>query len=372
MGAGPAVTTATGLRAEFPVLSRSVYLNAGSFGPVPAAAARAAKLVLCHEATWGRLGRDEDGWEAVREDLRSAYARALGPDVRPRDVALTTGTTDGLARVLSAFRWGRDAEVVTAEDEHPGLLGQLAVLRRRGVRVRAAPLHRIHEAVTPATTLVACSHVAWRDGRTAPSALAELRGRVPVLLDGAQGAGAVPVDPAVLGCAFYAAPGQKWLCGPAGTGLLWIDPAWRDLLEPTGVGWRNLDHPDAGLDTVPFGDARAFDASASLPAAIAQATAAIQVLEHHGWPAVHADGSTLAARFAAVLAESGRDVAARDASTLVSFRDADPPATVARLADRGIDVRRLPGTDLVRASVGAWNDEDDLDRLVETLGAAAR
>jgi selenocysteine lyase/cysteine desulfurase len=33
-------------------------------------------------------------------------------------------------------------------------------------------------------------------------------------------------------------------------------------------------------------------------------------------------------------------------------------------------VRYLPGRGLVRASVGAWNSEDDLERLLEALGAA--
>ena len=48
---------------------------------------------------------------------------------------------------------------------------------------------------------------------------------MPVLLDGAQGVGAVPIDVATLGCAFYAGSGQKWLCGPVGSGMLWIAPA---------------------------------------------------------------------------------------------------------------------------------------------------
>jgi len=43
---------------------------------------------------------------------------------------------------------------------------------------------------------------------------------VPVLFDGAQGAGAIPIDVGELGCAFYAAAGQKWLCGAVGTGML--------------------------------------------------------------------------------------------------------------------------------------------------------
>ena len=60
----------------------------------------------------------------------------------------------------------------------------------------------------------------------------------------------------------------------------------------------------------------------------------------------------------------GRTVAPRAETTLVSFEDDDPEATRDRLAAAGVIVRHLPGTPYVRASVGAWNDEDDLERLL--------
>jgi L-cysteine/cystine lyase len=52
----------------------------------------------------------------------------------------------------------------------------------------------------------------------------------------------------------------------------------------------------------------------------------------------------------------------------VSWRDPDAEATRDRLAAAGVAVRNLPGRGLVRVSVGAWNDEHDLDRLLEALG----
>ncbi len=64
----------------------------------------------------------------------------------------------------------------------------------------------------------------------APAALGELD--VPVLLDGAQGVGAIAVDVAALGCAFYAGSGQKWLCGPIGTGMLWVAPGLARAAAP--------------------------------------------------------------------------------------------------------------------------------------------
>jgi selenocysteine lyase/cysteine desulfurase len=53
----------------------------------------------------------------------------------------------------------------------------------------------------------------------------------------------------------------------------------------------------------------------------------------------------------------------------VSFESEDPESERARLAESGVIVRNIPGRPWLRASVGAWNDEHDLDRLVETLCA---
>jgi L-cysteine/cystine lyase len=69
------------------------------------------------------------------------------------------------------------------------------------------------------------------------------------------------------------------------------------------------------------------------------------------------------------LLDAGIDVATEAGqATLVSFRvPGDTTETVARLYELGVILRELPGTGLLRASVGWWNDESDLDRLVEGL-----
>ena len=83
---------------------------------------------------------------------------------------------------------------------------------------------------------------------------------------------------------------------------------------------------------------------------------------------MHARAAGLAAQLAETLESRARAVAPRDRTTLVAWEDPDPPATRERLAGLGVVVRDLPGTPFLRASVGAWNDESDLERL---LSAAA-
>jgi selenocysteine lyase/cysteine desulfurase len=355
---------ASALRAEFPVLADRAYLNAGTCGPLPHAAVRASLDMLDRAASDGRSKEYVEAMIALRDRQRTAYATTLGADAA--DVALTTCTSDGIVRVLAGLELGPGDEVVTAPDEHPGLLGPLTTLRaRRGVDVRAVPFADLADAVGPRTKLVACSHVSWITGALRPDGLAALD--VPVLLDGAQGVGAIGFDVDELGCAFYAGSGQKWLCGPIGSGMLWVDPAWRERLAPVGATYLNLENANDGLAAELHPDARRYDSPGVSAETLAAAVAAHDVLAGHGWPPVHARATGLAALLAERLSAAGRTVAPRGDTTLVSFEDDDPEATRDRLAAAGVIVRHLPGTPYVRASVGAWNDEGDLERLLSAL-----
>lgn len=353
------------LRAQFPVLERLAYLNAGTNGPLPREAAVAARVQLERELMDGRAGVPHFERRAqLAAELRAAYAERVG--CATEELALTTSTTDGIARVLLALDLRPGDEVVTTDEEHPGVLGPLLAQRARGVAVTLAPWSDVADAVGPRTRLVVCSHVSWRSGRFTPlDALKALD--VPVLLDGAQGAGAVPVDVTALGAAAYAAAGQKWLCGPEGTGLLYVSPVLCERMRPPAPGYVNLAEPGAGIEAAPWDDARAYDTPALPAASLAQAGAALDVLAAAGWDAVHAHACDLAATAADALAAAGRDVLPRDRTTLVTWREPDAPAAVELLAAAGVVVRSLPGEDLLRASFGGWNSEDDLDRLLASL-----
>jgi L-cysteine/cystine lyase len=352
------------LRAEFPVLGRLAYLNAGTDGPLAARAVAAAERELRRELEQGRAKDHFERRSELTDSLRAAYARTLGCD--PADVALTTSTTEGIAQTIGGLQLDAGDEIVTSDEEHPGLLGALSAARElHGVLIREVPLAEVAEASGPRTRLVACSHVGWMSGSLAPAELAELD--VPVLLDGAQGVGAVEVDVRALGCDAYAGAGQKWLCGPDGTGMLYVSPGLRERLAVPRRGYPNLADPDAGLEARVHDDARRLDTLSLNAETVACALAAHELLESAGWTAVHERARSLAASLAEQLAQRGRPPAPRDDTTLVSFPSPDPEAERARLAEHGVIVRNIPSRPWLRASVGAWNDESDLDRLLGTL-----
>jgi L-cysteine/cystine lyase len=351
------------LRAQFPVLERLAYLNTGSVGPLARAAADAAAQDLALQLEQGRGGRVHfEHASALADRLRTRVARLLGCD--PWEVALTGATTDGVNAVLGGLDLKPGDEVVTSDEEHPGLLAPLARARERdGIELRVVPFDALADAVGAQTRLVACSHVSWVTGRVADvEALAAAP--APVLLDGAQALGAAPVDVRALGCEYYAASGQKWLCGPIGSGYFYVRENAIDGLRPAAPGYQTLADTQRPLDLEPAAGAARFDTGFAPSQRSAWSLAALEVLEGADFAAVQQRAVALATQLARQLVAGGLTVAPRGPSTLVSWEVGDPQAEAERLFDAGLLVRDLPGTPYVRASVGGWTSDDELERLV--------
>ena len=271
------MTDPAAFRSQFPVFERVSYLNAGTEGPVPRQAAAAAHERVDIEVEQGRCGRPYfDSVMELAADARAGYARVLGCD--PVDVALTGSTTDGVNTVLAGLDLRAGDEVITTDEEHPGLLAPLARARaRHGVTIRVVPFAELPGEVRSTTRLIACSHISWVSGREMNVEALRSTG-VPVLLDAAQAIGAVPIDVDALGVDFYAASGQKWLCGPEGSGCLYVRPERVDELLIPWPGYGSLSSGDKALELEPAEGAKRFDHGFPSGLRSAWATASMRVL----------------------------------------------------------------------------------------------
>jgi L-cysteine/cystine lyase len=354
------------------VLQRHAYLNAGTFGPLSRATVVAMEDLRAWEAVNGRGGkRYFDAMLERRARVRALLASQLA--VPTEHVALTDSTTQAVYIVVVGLDIRPGDEIVTTDAEHFGLTGPLvasgANLRIARVRHAAAEdvLDLVKAELTPRTRLIALSAVAWIDGTVLPWQELRAGTEVPILVDGAQAVGAIPVDASAAD--YYTVSAQKWLCGPDATGALYV----RDIesVRPRLIGGAAQASYDIAAGTwEPKPGAARFDTGFTPAATLAGLEAALT-----GLPAGRFERARdLTERCRGVLANEGYDVVTQaDQGTLVSFRwPGDAAAASAALYQRGVIVRDLPGSDLLRVSVGWWNDGSDLERLVEGLASIPR
>jgi L-cysteine/cystine lyase len=253
--------------------------------------------------------------------------------------------------------------VITTTDEHFGLIGPLHTSRARVVVVPPDPVS-ILSAVTSRTRLLALSHVLWTTGQILPVHELKEESRLPILVDGAQSVGTIPVD--ARGLDFYTISGQKWLCGPEGTGALVVaDPDGLRVGRPSYLSQQR--HEADGTFEPRVGAAR-FDPNLTPNSALEGLRVALDA--QPSWRFEQA--AATAERLRTMLREAGEDVVVpEERATLVSWRvPTDESAAIVRtLTESGVIVRDLPGRGLVRASVGWWTSDDDLERLVAALSS---
>ncbi|MFL5921872.1 MAG: aminotransferase class V-fold PLP-dependent enzyme [Gaiellaceae bacterium] len=352
-------------RAQFPVLEQLAYLNAGTNGPLARATAEAMAEQERADLERGRGGPPyfERALE-LREQVRTKLAAAVGAP--PETLSLATSTTNGCNIVLAGLGLRPEDAVVTTDGEHFGLLGALAAspaqVRVAEVRELAPEesLEALLAALTPKTRLIALSHVCWMTGNRFPVEELKRESGLPVLVDGAQSAGAIPVDATALD--YYAFSCQKWLCGPDATGgLVVADPEALPVTAPSYLSQQGYE--PTGVFTPRAGAAR-YDSNWTPVPSLAGLNAALDVAPE--WRFERA--AEAAARCRELLAERFDVVTAPAQGTLVTFRvDGDSAALVRRLYDQGIVVRDLPGLGWIRVSCGWWTSDEDLDRLVAAL-----
>ena len=378
------------IREELPAVRRGAFLNTGSFGPQPRRAHAALAESDRADVDQGRMGHKV--FERMLESralTRGVFAGIIGCD--PAELALTHSTTAGVNIAVMGLDWQPGDRLITAKAEHPAELNPAAVLKqRRGVEVVATdiglpgvdPVAALTEALDEGgARAVLLSHVCWTTGLVMPVrelAGAAHRAGAVLIIDSAQGAGEVPVDVKALEVDAYACSGQKWLCGPSGTGALYIRPDRLDDFRLTFAGYgAGKSARDCSTFDVTPGAGR-FEAITLHGPSLDALRVGLEWLEGDevGLPWAHQRIAALGRRCHEAL--SGLPgvttlAPADEIAGLVSFTVAgrEPEQVTQALEDKGLFIRNVEFPAANRISTGFYNTEDEIDAVAAAIGELA-
>ncbi|HLH99790.1 MAG TPA: aminotransferase class V-fold PLP-dependent enzyme [Acidimicrobiales bacterium] len=347
------------------------YLDTATVGLPPDAAVRAIGMSIT-EWQGGRV--DARSFDAVVDRSRANFARLVATTADRVGISATVSEVSGM--VAASLPAG--ATVVAAKEEFTSVLWPFLVRQRAGeLTVRTVPLAGLLDEV-PGADLVAVSAAQSADGRVTDLdalAAAAAAGGTRTYVDLTQAASWLPVTAGAFDVT--AAAAYKWLCCPRGTAFVTVCPAAAEWLQPIAAGWYAGEDPWASVYGPPLRlatDGRAYGTS---PAWLGWAAAAptLQLLADVGVDTIHAHDVALADR---VRKAFGLPPAA---SAIVSLPDEVIPACQAgRTSEPGAP--RTPAELLAAAGVASsnragatrvsfhlYNGDDDVERLLDALGA---
>ena len=391
------------LRRDFPCLQQEVrgkplvYLDNAATTQIPRSVISAISAFHIHDRANIHRGvhtlsqRATKAYDAVRDTV-AAFVHAA----EAREVVFTKGTTEGLnllAHTLGRSRLGPGDEVlVTGMEHHSNIVPWQLLCQQTGARLRVAPiddrgtleLEEFRKLLTPRTKLAAISHVSNALGTVNPVAemvrLARAAG-VPVLIDGAQAVPHQAVNVQELDCDFYAFSSHK-LFGPSGVGVLWGRSEHLEAMPPYQGGGEmisSVTFAKTEYAAPPY----KFEAGTPNIAGAIGLGAAIDYVTLVGLDQISSHESAVLRYGMEQLAQiDGLRLigSAQEKASVISFVLGDVHAhDVGTILDQeGVAVRTghhcarpvmerfgIPST--VRASLGMYNGNDDIDLLVHSL-----
>ncbi len=370
-------------RDQMPVARQWGYFDHAAVAPLSGPAADALRHFVDQAVTSGDTAWPQ--WAAVIEHLRGSFAKLLAAD--PADICLVPNTTTGINLVAEGWPWRHGDNVVLPEGEFPSNLFPWLNQSSRGVEVRIVPrrdgqvlVEDLLQRVDASTRIVAVSWVGYASGyRLDIASLVEQAHKrgVLVFLDAIQGLGVYPLDVQKVPVDFLAADGHKWLLGPEGLGVAMIRREHLEKLRCGNVGWGSVKNSNDFGDPV-FelrSDASRFESGSANMAGAAALSASLdlmlQVIGQHGVEAMEDRILGLTRELDHMLRDAGAvtrlPTDPRRQSGILTFEvPGVQPAEVRRRGlQQNVVVSCRDGG--VRASVHAYNNADDLERLVSVV-----
>jgi cysteine desulfurase/selenocysteine lyase len=359
---------------DFPVRENLIYLNHAAVAPLPRVSAEAMHWYIDDAMNWGSFHYPR--WMEVCEGIRAETSRMIA--CSPAEVALVKNTSEGIATIQMGLDWRPGDIVVAFREEFPAnfYCWQLLAERHNCVLRWLSlddPLEKIDEACRGAR-LLAISWVNYLSGlRVDLAAIGEIcrRHNVFFFVDAIQGLGVFPLDVKACGIHALAADGHKWLLGPEGWGVLYVDQAVQDQIFPVEFGWTNVknwaDYSSRDMTLRP--DAGRYEPGTLNVAGSFGLRASLQLLNNEGLDRISAKVLALTSRLASgILAQGGELLRPHDSSSgsgILSFRFPGKDSNRLQAELKARRVLSSPRQGFVRFSPHFYLELADMDTVLD-------
>ncbi len=364
-------------RDEFPVTERFTYLNHAAVAPLPRRTANALQQFSEDACLNGSFHYPD--WMATCDAARSAAARLV--NAVASEIAFVKNTSEGIATVALGFPWKAGDKIVAFQEEFPANFYIWKKLEEwKGVRVEWLscfdPLEKIEQAARGAR-LLAISFVQYLSGYRADlAAIGEICRREGVFffVDAIQGLGAFPFDVRAMNIQAFAADGHKWLLGPEGQGLLYVQQDWQDRVEPVEFGWTTVAgfQDYASRDMTPRRDAGRYECGTLNTIGLHGLRTSLDFVLEVGVEGIGAAVRALGDQIAVGASRLGYEVLgpARTSQTgagIVSIRHPRMDARVVHAQLRDSGFQAAPRQGWVRLSPHFYISPEDIERMLAAL-----
>jgi selenocysteine lyase/cysteine desulfurase len=376
------------IRADFPLGPNEIFLNTGTLGCTPNVVIKTMTETLQRIALLPPINAGEENRVNVPK-VREKIAKLF--NASPVECTVTTATTAGINIALLGLDWKPGDEILLSSHEHGGGINPSKyVAKRFGAKVvtwdlptnpksESEILDNLQAKITNRTRMIVLSHVMYTTGFVAPvdaiGAIAKQK-NILYMVDAAHPAGLMPIDVKRMNASFYSCAGHKWMCGPAGTGLLYVNASVLPTMHPISVGQVN-DKPIAEADHL-------HDWSNVPVAQILGLGAAIDYHNAMGSQRVFDHDMALINRFKRGLSS----VSNVDLVSSYEGKNAGPVVTVElkgnkecadvvkrMKAEHNVTIRTMVHKELprlsntIRVSAHVYNNEEDIDKCLAALKA---
>ena len=362
-------------------------LNNARWHPISVGASRAVQDYLKYKATGGGIDAVDRSGE-MQKRVKAQFAELI--HARPAEISFVPSTTVGENLIAASLGLpGSNGNVVTDALHFDGSLYQYGEFARRGLDVRIVrprdgriELGDLDKVIDSKTKLVAVSLVSMVNGFQHDLKklcdLAHSRGAL-VYVDAVQALGAVPFDVRASNVDFCASASYKWLMGDMGLGFLYVREDLLDRLHRSQYGFRQVevqyhifpyDPPGSTvMDWTQAKDAGGhFEVGTVANGTVACLSYSLDYIKRLGvGKKIQAHRQPLLRRIQKEMPRLGFEpmTPLDSTSPIVTFAKKDTQETLRRLKRANIDIAVYPHR--VRISPSVYNDQSDVDKLLEAL-----